>query len=372
MCLYVAAGGGGDALAAAIVHRALGHTEPAVIATYAWDRLWIDPVPGPRSPADFTGLRRLGERNYIITRDTEPRPPSSSTLPRLAGDLEDTLVLLDPTSGAIGMRAQLAELAALYQPDHLDVLDVGGDIVARGDEPNLRSPLADALALAATVGLDLPVHVIVTGPGLDGELTEDQVLTVTGTERLGAVDATAVERFRGTFDWHPSEATALLAAAARGIRGRVEIRDAGLPVELTDHSADVYLLDLPDVLSASRAASALVDTASLEDAADETRRECGISEIDYERRKAERSATVSRVTMPSNFGAVVQAVRTEAANRGVDFLTSRRMAEAIGGALGGTAGLRRQLMTSGSREPSWPLWSVDIATTATCHPGGPD
>src|SRR4030095_14530419 len=46
--LSVAAGGAGDALAAAIVHRALGHRAPALIATYAWDRLAIDPLPGPR------------------------------------------------------------------------------------------------------------------------------------------------------------------------------------------------------------------------------------------------------------------------------------------------------------------------------------
>jgi len=55
--LWLAAGGGGDALAASILHRAVGESQPATIATYAWDRLAVDPLPGPRAAADFDGLQ---------------------------------------------------------------------------------------------------------------------------------------------------------------------------------------------------------------------------------------------------------------------------------------------------------------------------
>ncbi|GGZ84814.1 hypothetical protein GCM10010344_60290 [Streptomyces bluensis] len=38
------------------IHAALyGDEDQAVILTYAWDRLLIDPVPGPRGPENFTG-----------------------------------------------------------------------------------------------------------------------------------------------------------------------------------------------------------------------------------------------------------------------------------------------------------------------------
>ncbi|SED99416.1 DNA mismatch endonuclease Vsr [Streptomyces sp. 2112.3] len=40
-----------------------------------------------------------------------------------------------------GMRRRRQHL----EPDSIDLLDVGGDILAQGDEPTLRSPLADAL-----------------------------------------------------------------------------------------------------------------------------------------------------------------------------------------------------------------------------------
>ncbi len=58
--LIVAAGGGGDAVAAAMLDTALhGGGDHAVILTFSWDRLLIDPVPGPRGADDFTGLEQL-------------------------------------------------------------------------------------------------------------------------------------------------------------------------------------------------------------------------------------------------------------------------------------------------------------------------
>ena len=58
-------------------------------------------------------------------------------------------------------------------------------------------------------------------------------LAVTGPEPRLVLHRVDVAPFRPVFTWHPSEATALLVAAARGLRGRVEIRDAGLGV--TEH-----------------------------------------------------------------------------------------------------------------------------------------
>ncbi|MGO4243899.1 DUF1152 domain-containing protein, partial [Janibacter sp. RAF20_2_2] len=53
--LYVAAGGGGDAVGALLARRALGDTDerPPLVTTCAWERLRIDPVPGPRARSDF-------------------------------------------------------------------------------------------------------------------------------------------------------------------------------------------------------------------------------------------------------------------------------------------------------------------------------
>jgi hypothetical protein len=370
--LYVAAGGGGDALAAAIVHRALGHQAPAVIATYAWDRLAVDPRPGPRAARDFVRLQRIGRHLRAIGPASRVRAPSDSTLPRLAGHLDDTLILLDPTAGARGLAEQLEEMVELAGPETAIVVDVGGDAVARGDEPGLRSPLADALVLAAVGRLERAAAVLVTGPGLDGELSEAEVLAVAGHEPVLTLTPADVAPFQPVFSWHPSEATALLVAAARGLRGRVEIRDAGLGVDLTDASAGVYAVSLSELLAVNRLAAVLGDTASLAEVEAITREVCGRSEIDYEREKAAQWAgrgpaaavgggSGGRAPSGADLDRLVAHVEATAARRGADFLTFRRIAEATGLPPAAVAGLRERLVAARPSHYVWPLWSLTRA-----------
>jgi hypothetical protein len=247
------------------------------------------------------------------------------------------------------------------------VLDVGGDAVARGDEPGLRSPLADALGLAAAIELDLDVDVIIAGPGLDAELTEEEVLAVTGDEPAGRIGREDVEPFRATFDWHPSEATALLAAAARGVRGRVEIRDSGLSVALTDRSSATFRLALADVTAINRLAPALARTSSLDEAGEIAREVSGFSEIDYERTKADRIDAMAPPSAPTDVVDLLRTFEREAAARGVDFVTFRRIAEATGTSLADSASLRRYLIATKPNEHDWPLWSIVPKALTAIH-----
>ncbi|MEU3185134.1 DUF1152 domain-containing protein [Streptomyces sp. NPDC006923] len=72
------------------------------------------------------------------------------------------------------MTRQLEAWIRHLSPESID-LDVGGDILARGDEPTLPSPLAEALALAARRQVDGPVRLLIAGPGLDGEIPADRI-----------------------------------------------------------------------------------------------------------------------------------------------------------------------------------------------------
>lgn len=65
------------------------------------------------------------------------------------------------------MRSQLIELVDLYRPAEVTLIDVGGDVLAKGDELGLRSPLGDALALSACTRISAPAHLLVAGPGLE-------------------------------------------------------------------------------------------------------------------------------------------------------------------------------------------------------------
>ncbi|MBV7701123.1 DUF1152 domain-containing protein, partial [Streptomyces sp. TRM70350] len=99
--LIVAAGGGGDAVAAAMLDAALYGDDNgrAVIFTYAWDRLLIDPVPGPRGPENFTGLEPITPAVWKVPAEARPIAPAGSTLPRLAAELPHTFALIDPGHG---------------------------------------------------------------------------------------------------------------------------------------------------------------------------------------------------------------------------------------------------------------------------------
>ncbi len=80
--LLVAAGGGGDVIGTTLVHHALHGDEPAVVLSYSWERLTVDPLPGPRSERDFTGLRPLTPGSPGSPR---PRRPSRRRAPPCRG-----------------------------------------------------------------------------------------------------------------------------------------------------------------------------------------------------------------------------------------------------------------------------------------------
>ncbi|QDY81103.1 DUF1152 domain-containing protein [Streptomyces qinzhouensis] len=361
--MIVAAGGGGDAVAAAMLDTALyGTQHPAVVLTYAWDRLLVDPVPGPRTPADFTALGRMAPRVPVITADTEPVPPAGSTLPRLARELPQTFALTDPQHGVQGITVQLTELVEQLRPESIDLLDVGGDILAHGDEPTLRSPLADALTLAARHRLNTPVRLLVAGPGLDGELPAETLHPLLGPavaaftpEHTAAVDS--------VLEWHPSEATAMLAATARGIRGLCEARDAGLPIPLTDESPTVHEVDMDAAFTRNILAHAITATTTLTAAEALSREICGFSEIDYERDKATRLPTTPLKPLdPESTLTRVAAYEHKARARGATHTTFRHLTETL--SLPGTQRdtLKSLLLTHHPEQYTPPLWHIPPTT----------
>jgi hypothetical protein len=134
-------------------------------------------------------------------------------------------------------------------------------------------------------------------------------------------------------------------------------------VDLTDQSPNVYRLTLSDALAINQLAAHLTGTSSLPEAEDITRSICGFSEIDYERAKASRLTHNRPGRITSRTDDDVRAFEADAANRGIDFVTFRRIAEAT--SLGPTAAadLRRHLVTARPDHDAWPLWAVASVDT---------
>jgi hypothetical protein len=330
--LIIAVGGGGDAITAAALAIPLHMTRPPVVMTYSWDRLLIDPVPGPRSASNFTGLDDVAPGVHRITPTTTPRPPAGSSLPRLAAELPAQLLLLDPTHGTVGLADQITAAARHVDADHLVLVDVGGDALTTGTDEGLRSPLADQLSLAACIRTGLPSRLVIAGAGLDGELPAETVaqrLADLGAESLPDLDAAAVKPVRHVFRWHPSEASGLLAAAAAGHHGVVEVRDAGDRVHLSAATTRLAWVDAKRASSITPAAH-LTDCDSFAAAQRTIRDLTGISEIDYETRKAGRRAqTTVRQPTTADLPAIDEHAATAAAHDS-DYLSIRRLAELLG------------------------------------------
>ncbi|MGA4844017.1 DUF1152 domain-containing protein [Streptomyces sp. G45] len=367
MRVLVAAGGGGDAITTAMVHAALhGDESPALVLTYAWERLVVDPVPGPRRHTDFTGTVRLSDELYVITPGSAPVPPAGSLLPRLAADLRPALGLIDPYGGAVGLARQIAQAVEHCGADRVDVVDVGGDVAADGCEPTLRSPLGDALVVAACRRVGVPCDVYVAGPGLDSEVPAADLLPRLPEPEF-VLTAAHTRCVSGVFSWHPSEASALLVAAARGVRGVCGTRDAPDPVVLGPASAQVYRLPLARVLEVNRLARALDGTAGLAEAEEASRSVCGFSEVARERDRARRLETAPG---PRRDGALDGASLYQrfltweraTAAAGIQYVTTRRFAEELALTQDALTTLRAHLSSTTPARSVPPLWQLRAAT----------
>lgn len=363
----MAAGGGGDVIAVAMVQRILserGAPQPSHYASYSWDRLEIDPLPGPRDPTAFIALKPVGRWNFQVTASTVTRPPAQSHLPQLAADLATPIFLLDPRHGAFGLRRQLRELVQLLEVDRVAVVDVGGDILARGYEPMLRSPLADFLVLAASVDLGITTRILVLGLALDGELDHAYALqrcrTLSASTSSFRLTAAHVHSFGPVFERHPSEVTGLLWLSVMGYSGRAEIRDEGLIVDLGPHGADVYEFDPQTVLAHNLLGQGLVSTTSLEEV-EVCFHDAGlVSELDYEREKAAKLGERDELEDPGAADALaaLREYEADAARRGVDFLILRRVRTVLGLSPTGLERLRALLRAEQYPQYLPPVWLV--------------
>lgn len=323
--IAIAAGGGGDAVTAAVLARKLPDLDVAAIMSFSWDRLMIDPVPGPRRAADFEGLIDHGGV-HELTPAASLRTGGESTLPRLTRNIDLPILLIDIGAGVTGLAGQIVKAAAVFGADEVVVVDVGGDIIAAGHEPGLRSPLADSAVLAAAVASGLPSHILVAGVGLDGELSTGEAnrrLARFEAREVAVLTPSDVVAFAPVWGWHPSEANGLLASAANGWRGSVETQRDSV-VRIDDLSTHVYRVSAGPVAEDSLAAL-LLTTNTLTDIEDLLRDRRGYSDVDIERNRLTNRPNPRKPTPDALVD--IDRYSNEAAARGVDALTVRRVLE---------------------------------------------
>ena len=278
--LVLGMGGGGDvvgALATAEFARLYDGADP-VLGGLSWERRPIDPVPGPRAAAEIAGASELAPGILLAGGQTRVRDRDVFFAEsRMAEFLGRETVLVDIHGGPAAVAGGLAAAAGSLGVDLIVFIDVGGDVLAQGDEPGLRSPLCDAVMLAAANHLRESGHPVlagVFGTGCDAELTPSEVLAriaevaaVGGLCGARGLTEPVAARLEGAMELVPTEASALAVRAFRGASGLARIRGGTRTVKLTSLAALTIYLDVGAMIAASgRLARAVAGTTSLKEA----------------------------------------------------------------------------------------------------------
>lgn len=278
--LIIGVGGGGDVVGALAIARFLEFCGlQFVLGGLSWERSVYDPIPGPRKLCETRNVRALNEFAWMANADTHTLTDVYYAESRMAAVLTREILLLDVNGGVTGAVDGIETAMRELQTDLLVGIDVGGDSLAEGHEPGLRSPLADAIMLAAFAELERRGRRTlwgVFGYGSDGELTVDEIELA--LSRIGAAGgllggwsltpqiAAELERIIQTV---PTEASAIPLQCLRGGWGERKIRGGERSVKLTPLTALTFFVSttiLFEKLSAP--ARAVRESASLDQAND--------------------------------------------------------------------------------------------------------
>jgi len=293
--LVIGVGGGGDvvgALAAARFFEFCGLE--FTLGGLSWERNVYDPIPGPRKLSETKNVTALHPHAWLANPESQTSTGVPFAESKMAAVVNQEILLVDINGGVQGVVDGLEVAMKEFRADVLVGIDVGGDSLAQGHEPGLRSPLADSIMLAAFAELESRRHQTIWGVfgyGSDGELTVDEIdiaLSRLAAAKgvLGACSLTPkiAAELEEVIKTVPTEASAIPVQCFRGARGNNHIRRGERHVKLTPLTALTFFISTTKLYdSLGRPAQALRQTSSL-DQANDALHAIGIrTELDYER-----------------------------------------------------------------------------------------
>ncbi len=220
---------------------------------------------------------------------------------RMAEFLGQPTVLITLEEGPAAIARSLDQVARRLERDLLVFIDVGGDVLAAGHEPGLRSPLGDAIMLAVAARLVQAGHAVlggIFGIGCDGELTPGEVLDalseLAGAGGLagarGLTDPVA-RRLEEAIRVIPTEASAHAVQAFRNAAGTALIRGGARSIERTAAASVTFYFDVSVAYEhLGRLAQAVDGAADLEEANDALNALGVHTELDLEREAVKLAA----------------------------------------------------------------------------------
>lgn len=299
--LVIGVGGGGDVVGALASARFLEFCGLRFsLGGLSWERFVYDPIPGPRSLLEIKNVRVLHPRAWMVNGTTHTISGVRFTETEMAALYGWEVLHVDINGGVAGALAGLEAASAALGTDLFVGIDVGGDSLAQGEEPGLRSPLADAIMLAAFTELErrgYPTLWGVFGYGSDGELTTSEieyalarVAKAGGLLGAWALTPQVVSELEDVVEKVPTEASAIPLRCARGAWGEGSIRYDERRVKLTPLTTLTFYLS-PSVVfhTLAQPAQVVAQSTSLEEANDALHRLGITSELDLERNRVQQA-----------------------------------------------------------------------------------
>ena len=293
----VGVGGGGDVVGALATSRFLEFCGLGfVLGGLSWERNVYDPIPGPRKLSETRNVRVLHPFAWMANADSQTDTGVYFAESRMAAALAQEVLLIDINGGTAGVVDGIEIAMQELQTDLLVGIDVGGDSLAQGHEPGLRSPLADSIMLAAYAELERRGHRTlwaVFGYGSDGELTVDEI-------ELALSKLAAAGAWLGTTSLTPqiaaelaeviktvsTEASAIPVQCFYGAWGNTKIRSDQRNVKLTPLTALIFFMSATKLFQTlARPAQAVSNSSSLEEANDALHAIGIKTELDLERER---------------------------------------------------------------------------------------
>jgi len=290
--LVLGIGGGGDIVGTLPTAQYLeAHDVETIKGGITWERSVMDSSPGPRKIEEIKNCEQISDTTALANPETETRNGIKLTESSVSGVLDQETFLLDLNKGVKGAVRGLEEASEELDIDFIVGVDVGGDVLGRGDEEGLQSMLSDSMTLSALKEIDLPTVLGVLGFGVDGELSLDNLMK-------NSAEIASADGFLGARGIHPSdlevmrkaventatECSELALDAAEGGYGDIEIRDGRREVNISLLSAVTFYFDLETVVQeVNNIALAILDTESIYEAHEILVEEGIPTELKYER-----------------------------------------------------------------------------------------
>lgn len=267
-------GGSGDIVGSIPTARLLEqHGLDVVLGGITWEPVPKDTRPGPRSFEEIDGIERVSETVALASGETRTRDDLEFTETIVARHYDIRTALIDISDGVDAVRQGVDAAAKQLDVDLVVGVDAGGDVLASGDEPGVRSPVIDGIGLVALDVLDTDACLGVFGYGSDGELTLAELEARFGAiaNRDGILGAWGLtprvrDELEELLDHVETEASRIPVEAACGEFGQRTIRDGDVSVQLTPTSPLTFYFDPAAVAATSRIASCVRDTDGLEEA----------------------------------------------------------------------------------------------------------